>query len=71
MSIGAVWWWYDVSNLRQAIAGANNAATMANIQANTNVARNLGCVSSHQRVIQRPGEGCEWLDFNVYWRYQF
>jgi hypothetical protein len=71
MSVGATWWWYDVSNLRQAIAGANNAATMANIQANTNVARNLGCVSSHQRVIERPGEGCNWSDFNITWRYQF
>jgi hypothetical protein len=71
MSVGATWWWYDVSNLRQAIAGATNAATMANIQAATNVARNLGCVSAHQRVIQRPGEGCQWTDFHITWRYQF
>jgi hypothetical protein len=71
MSVGAVWSWYDVPNVRQAIAGPSNAATMANIQAATNVARNLGCVSPHQRAIQRPGAGCSWTDMNITWRYQF
>ena len=71
MSIGAAWSWYDASNVRQAIAGASNAATMANIQSATNVARNLGCVSSHQHALQRVGAGCSWSDFNIAWRYQF
>jgi len=71
MSIGAALSWYDASNVRQAVAGASNAATMANIQSATNVARNLGCVSSHQRTLQRVGAGCSWSDFNIAWRYQF
>ena len=71
MSVGAAWSWYDVSNIRQAIAGATNAATMANIQAATNVARNLGCVRSHQQTLERVGAGCSWSDFNITWRYQF
>ena len=71
MSIGASLLWYDAGHLRQAIAGATPAATAANIQAATNVARNLGCVSSHQRTIQSPGKGCDWVDFSITWRYQF
>jgi hypothetical protein len=71
MSVGATLAWYDAAHLRQAIAGATPAATSANIQAATNVARNLGCVSSHQHTIQSPGKGCDWLDFSITWRYQF
>jgi len=71
MSIGATVAWFDAAHLRQAIAGATPAATAANIQAATNVARNLGCVSSHQHTIQSPGKGCDWVDFSVTWRYQF
>ena len=66
MSIGAAWAWYDASNIRQATAAGN-------IQAATNVARNLGCVSSHQHVggLKPPGTGCNWTDVSITWRYQF
>ena len=64
MSIGATVGWYDASNLRQ-------ATTVGTIQANTNVARNLGCVSSHQHTLNHVGAGCSWTDANITWRYQF
>ena len=66
MSVGATVAWYDASNVRQATAAGN-------IQAATNVARNLGCVSSHQKVggLKAPGTGCNWTDVSVTWRYQF
>src|SRR5207248_9358950 len=46
--------WYDASNVRQAstLAGANG------IQSANNVARNLGCNSSHQTTLKRFGKGC-------------
>src|SRR5438093_13451305 len=62
MSVGATVAWYDASNIRQALAGATAAATQTNIQAATNVARNLGCTSSHQKTINRPGSDCNWTD---------
>src|SRR5438874_5286906 len=71
MSVGATVAWYDASNIRQALAGATAAATQTNIQAGTNVARNLGCTSSHQKTINRPGSDCNWTDVSVTWRYQF
>jgi cell division protein FtsB len=64
MSIGATVGWWDASNLRQ-------ATTVGTIQANTNVARNLGCVSSHQHTLNHVGAGCSWTDANITWRYQF
>lgn len=64
MSIGATVGWWDVSNIRQ-------ATTLSGIQANTNVARNLSCVSPHQRTLNRVGTGCSWTDANITWRYQF
>src|SRR5438552_7688862 len=66
MSIGVAALWYDASNVRQATAAGD-------IQAATNVARNLGCVSSHQKVggLKAPGTGCNWTDVSVTWRYQF
>ncbi len=64
MSIGVAVGWWDASNLRQ-------ATTVGTIQANTNVARNLGCVSSHQSTLNRVGAGCSWTDANIAWRYQF
>ncbi|HWH78388.1 MAG TPA: hypothetical protein VNT76_13495 [Candidatus Binatus sp.] len=64
MSVGATVGWWDASNLRQATA-------LSGIQANTNVARNLGCVSSHQHTLNRVGSGCSWVDGNIAWRYQF
>ena len=64
MSVGATVGWWDASNLRQATA-------LSAIQANTNVARNLGCVSSHQHSLNRVGAGCSWVDGNIAWRYQF
>ena len=71
MSVGATVAWYDASNIRQAVAGATAGATQTNIQAGTNVARNLGCTSSHQKTINRPGSDCNWTDVSVTWRYQF
>jgi len=67
MSIGAAVLWYDASNIRQAstLAGANG------IQSANNVARNLGCNSSHQDSLKRFGKGCDWVDFSFTWRYQF
>ena len=64
MSIGATVGWWDASNLRQ-------ATSLGSIQANTNVARNLGCASSHQHTLNRVGAGCSWVDGNIAWRYQF
>ena len=64
MSVGTTVGWWDASNLRQ-------ATTLGGIQANTNVARNLGCVSSHQHTLERVGAGCNWTDVNITWRYQF
>ena len=67
MSVGAAVAWYDASNVRQAstLAGANG------IQSANNVARNLGCNSSHQTTLKRFGKGCDWTDVSVTWRYQF
>jgi hypothetical protein len=67
MSIGAAFLWYDVSNIRQASALTGGSG----IQSANNVARNLGCNSSHQGTLQRPGKGCDWVDFSITWRYQF
>jgi hypothetical protein len=64
MSIGATVGWWDASNLRQ-------ATSLSGIQASTNIARNLGCVSSHQHTLKRVGAGCSWTDGNIAWRYQF
>ena len=67
MSVGAAVLWYDASNIRQAstLAGANG------IQSANNMARNLGCNSSHQTTLKRFGSGCNWTDFSFTWRYQF
>ena len=67
MSVGAAVAWYDASNVRQAstLAGANG------IQSANNMARNLGCNSSHQTTLKRFGKGCDWTDVSVTWRYQF
>jgi hypothetical protein len=67
MSIGAALLWYDASNIRQASALTGGSG----IQSANNVARNLGCNSSHQDTLKRPGRGCDWVDFSVTWRYQF
>jgi hypothetical protein len=67
MSIGAAFLWYDVSNIRQASALTGGSG----IQSANNVARNLGCNSSDQGTLQRPGKGCDWVDFSITWRYQF
>jgi hypothetical protein len=71
MSVGAAFLWYDVSNIREASPGATPAATAANIQGANNVARNLGCNSSHQSTLKPFGRGCDWVDFSVTWRYSF
>jgi hypothetical protein len=67
MSIGATAMWYDVSNVRVASAATGGSG----IQSANNVSRNLGCKSSHQTTLERPGRGCDWVDFSITWRYQF
>jgi hypothetical protein len=67
MSVGASFLWYDVSNIRQASALTGGSG----IQSANNVARNLGCNSSHQATLKRPGKGCDWVDLAITWRYSF
>jgi hypothetical protein len=67
MHIGLSLLWYDASNVRVASAATGGSG----IQSANNVSRNLGCKSSHQASLERPGKGCDWVDFSITWRYQF
>jgi len=67
MSVGAAVLWYDASNIRQASTWPEPTA----LQSANNMARNLGCNSSHQTTLKRFGSGCNWTDFSFTWRYQF
>jgi hypothetical protein len=68
MSIGATWAWFDAANVRVA---QNTGTGSGGIQGSNNVSRNLGCTSSHQKSLETPGKGCDWVDFSITWRYQF
>jgi hypothetical protein len=67
MSIGAAVDWFDASNVRQ----ASTLTGGQGIQSANNVARNLGCTSSHQDTLKRPGKGCDFINYSITWRYQF
>jgi hypothetical protein len=69
MHIGASLLWFDAANVR--VASSATSTGSSGIQGSNNVSRNLGCASSHQKALERPGRGCDFVNFSITWRYQF
>ena len=61
MSVGAVWMWYDASNLR---TGVNQAGSNLNVFSQR-------CPGTAGVAGSCFGRGGNWVDFSITWRYQF